>query len=96
MEVPKRRGRKAGVTKQVTTIKDPVLGKFYIEVENRSSFNVMKEGSDKPVAFCSSLPNAIRRIAHDGLFTTNETVTLKEYINSYKAEYDKIHKALEM
>ena len=96
MEVPKRRGRKAGVTKQITTIKDPALGKFHIEIENRTSFNVMEEGSDKPVAFCSNLPSAIKRIAHDGLFTTNDSLTLKEYINSYKAEYDKIHKALEM
>jgi hypothetical protein len=92
----KKRGRQKGVTKQVTTIKDPSLGKYYIEIEASSSFNVMKEGSTKPIAYCSNLPNAIRRIIKEGMFPTDVTLTLKEYITLYQNQFDKIHKALDM
>ena len=90
----KKRGRQAGSTKQTTKIQDPAFGDFYIEIFEETSFNVMEKGKAKPIAYCSNLPNAIRRIIQVGMFSKDETFTLKEYINLYKSEFERIHKAL--
>ena len=93
-EVKGKRGRKAGVTKTVITLKDPSLGKYHIEIEEKTSYNVMETGREKPLAYCSSLEGALRNVTRQKLFNTDETMTIKEYITQIRDEFDKIHKAL--
>lgn len=90
----KRRGRQAGDKAQVTIIKDPLLGKYYIEIKDKSAFNVMKEGEVKVVAHCSNFPSAVKRILLEGSFSKSETFTIKEYIQEFKDIFSKLNQSL--
>ena len=95
-EVKGKRGRKPGVTKTVTTIKDPSLGNYHIEIMEKHQFNIMEKGKEHPIAYCTSLEGALKNICKQTLFNTDETMTIKEYIKQFKDEFDKIHEALAM
>lgn len=76
------RGRIAGVTKVITKIEDPLLGKYHIEVGDES-YNVMEEGKKNPLGYYTSLTNALKKIAKLGI-EKKATYTIQEYINEYK------------
>jgi hypothetical protein len=85
----KQRGRQAGSVKSITTIKDPILGKYYIEIE-QDSFNVCEEGKQSPLAFCSSLPNALKNISKRLIVDKEITLTIKGYINELNQVFNQL------
>lgn len=92
---PKRRGRQAGQVKVCTTIKDPVLGPYHIEV-SKGDYSIFKDGDPKPLAHCSSLNNALKRIAREYLPEKTKQVTIREYIAENKAILDKMESFIQI
>ncbi len=83
MEGKKTRGRQAGQTKAVTVIKDPLLGKYHIE-NSESSFDVIQEGKNQPIAHCTDFGRALFKIAKCHIVDSQKTLTIKEYVNELK------------
>ena len=81
--VKKQRGRQVGQTKQITTIKDPLLGKYHIEIDE-NSFNVIKEGNANPIAYCTSLGRALYRISANRVVDGGKTHDIRGYITEIK------------
>lgn len=94
-DTPKRRGRVAGQIKVCTTIKDPALGPYYIEV-SKGDYAIFKEGNPMPIAHCSSLGNTLKRIAREFIPEKTKTVTIKEYIAENQAILDKMQSFIDI
>jgi len=81
--VAKKRGRQPGSVKSVTLIKDPILGKYHIEIDD-NEFAVVEEGKQQPLSHCTSLGRALYRIAQAKLVDNAKTMTIREYITELK------------
>lgn len=79
----KKRGRQPGTTKSVVTIKDPLLGKYHIEIDD-NQFAVIEEGKQQPLAHCNSLGRALYRVVQAKMVDSTKTMTIKEYIAEFK------------
>lgn len=88
-DTPRTRGRVKGQVKVCTTIKDPSLGPYYIEV-SKDNYSIFKEGNPMPVAHCSSLNNTLKRIAREYIPEKTKQVTIREYIAENQAILDKM------
>jgi hypothetical protein len=89
MEEKKQRGRQAGSIKSITTIKDPILGKFYIECD-QDSFNVCDDNTNHPLAYCTTLTNALKNISKRIITDKNQVLTLKEYIKELNQIFNQL------
>ena len=87
--VKKPRGRAVGQVKQCTTIEDPVLGDYYIEV-TKTSFDVCKKGGVQPIGFFSSLESALKFLAKEFIPEMGKRLTIKEYIAENNKILDKM------
>ena len=91
--VVKKRGRQPGVTKQKVTIKDPLLGKYYIEIDE-NQFSVMLADKPQPVAYCTTVGRALYQIARHKVMDGGGIYTIQGYINEFKevlAKFDAIN-----
>lgn len=96
MELEKKsKGRQLGSTKSVTTIKDPILGKYYIE-NDEDSFNICEEGKQTPLAFCTTFVGALKSIAKRMLVDKCSTLTVREYINELNIIFRQLENKLEL
>ena len=82
-EIVRQRGRAKGQVKQIATIKDPLLGKYHIEIDE-NSFNVIKEGNQNPIAYCTSLGRALYRISANMVVDNGKTHDVRGYIIEIK------------
>lgn len=89
--VKKRRGRQRGQIKEYHSIKDPILGKYHIRI-SKGSYDIMIEGNEKPIGFCSSLPNALKYIMKQESPKPKDVYSIKEYINELKEFFDNQNK----
>lgn len=97
-EIKSGRGRQKGQVKNFTTIKDPLLAPYEIQIDE-SSFNLMKpnaRGSLDTIGYFASLEGAVRKVVRDEKMPKGKILTLREYITEYKNETQKLIKALEL
>lgn len=91
------RGRQKGQTKNITTIKDPLFGPFEIQIEE-SSYNLLKRndnnGNLECIGYFSTLSSAVYKMVKSHILSKGGVFTLKEYIEDYKKEVEKITKVL--
>jgi hypothetical protein len=89
------KGKKKGFQKVEARISDETIAPYYITVEE-CQYTVMIEGSTIPQGYYGSLDGALRKIAHyKNLETINQsTVTLNEYLQSYKDTVNIISQAI--
>lgn len=96
-KVVRGRGRQKGYTKNITTIKDPLFGPFEIQIEE-SSYNLLKKnetnGNVECVGYFSTLSSAVYKIVKSNILSKGGVFTLKEYVEDYKKEVEKITKVL--
>lgn len=77
------RGRKKGETKSRVLIQDDFLAPYYLTQDERQ-YVIMKEGNTLAQGYYGSFSNAVNRIAELLMLEkVDNTVTLKEYINTY-------------
>lgn len=90
------KGKKKGFQKVETRISDETIAPYFITVDE-SQYSVMLEGSTIPQGYYGSLDSAIRRIAHfKNLSNLDQTtVTLQEYLESYKQTVNTIVQAIQ-
>lgn len=81
--LPKRRGRVSGQVKAKVTIKDPLLGKYHIEVDDHS-FNVWEEGKTDANAYCTTLGGALAKVCKYQIIAKQNTMDLKQYMAEFK------------
>ena len=77
------RGRKKGETKTRVIIREEFLAPYYL-TQDEKQYTVMKEGSTLGQGYYGSFSNAVTRVAELLMLEkSNETVSLKEYIETY-------------
>ena len=88
--------KKKGFQKVGARISDETIAPYFITVDD-SQYTVMREGSTIPQGYYGSLDGAVRRIAHfknlEALDQT--TVSLQEYLESYKETVNTIVQAIQ-
>lgn len=92
----KQRGRKAGDVKEYTIIKDDSM-KPYIILIDENNYILQKVSSDGTAAnygYFSSLVSAIDKIVRLNMANKAKTFTLREYLDEYKKEVEKLNKLL--
>lgn len=94
-DTSKPRGRQVGQVKVCTTIKDPALGPYYIEV-SKGNYSIFKEGDPMPIAHCSSLVNTLKRIAREYIPEKTKQVTIREYIAESQAILNKMQSFIQI
>jgi len=95
MEPKSKRGRQTGSIKSITTIKDPILGKYHIECE-QDSFNICEEGKQSPLAFCTTLSSALKNISKRIIVDKGNTLTIKGYINELNQTFNQLETVVEL
>jgi len=76
------RGRQKGQTKRMSTIKDPIIAPYQIQVEE-DQYVLIDTEKDKPLGYYSDLTNAIEKISRLGLANQKEVYTLAGFIESF-------------
>ena len=92
----KQRGRKAGDTKEYTIIKDDSM-KPYIIAMDESNYILQKVSNDGTTinyGYFSSLISAITKIVKLNMANKGKTLSLREYLDEYKKEVEKLNKLL--
>jgi hypothetical protein len=83
------RGRQKGQTKRMSTIKDPIIAPYEIQVEE-DQFVLIDTSKDKPLGYYTNLESAIRRVSRMSLANAKEDYTLVGFIESYNKIKNKI------
>ena len=83
------RGRQKGQTKRMSTIKDPIIAPYEIQVEE-DQYVLVDTEKDKPVGYYTNLESAIRRVSRMSLANAKEDYTLVGFIESYNKIKNKI------
>jgi hypothetical protein len=83
------RGRQKGQTKRMSTIKDPIIAPYEIQVEE-DQFVLIDTNKDKPLGYYTNLESAIRRVSRMSLANAKEDYTLVGFIESYNKIKNKI------
>lgn len=83
------RGRQKGQTKRMSTIKDPIIAPYEIQVEE-DQFVLIDTNKDKPLGYYTKLDSAIRRVSRISLANAKEDYTLVGFIESYNKIKNKI------
>lgn len=83
------RGRQKGQTKRMSTIKDPIIAPYEIQVEE-DQFVLIDTNKDKPLGYYTKLDSAIRRVSRMSLANAKEDYTLVGFIESYNKIKNKI------
>ena len=76
------RGRQKGQTKRMSTIKDPIIAPYEIQVEE-DQFVLIDTEKDKPLGYYSNLETAIKRVTRMSLANQKADFTLKEFVESF-------------
>ena len=76
------RGRQKGQTKRMSTIKDPIIAPYEIQVEE-DQFVLIDTDKDKPLGYYSDLEHAILRVSRMSLANAKEEYTLAGFIESF-------------
>ena len=76
------RGRQKGQTKRMSTIKDPIIAPYEIQVEE-DQFVLIDTDKDKPLGYYSDLEHAILRVSRMSLANRKENYTLAGFIESF-------------
>tara|TARA_Y100001963_G_scaffold6531_1_gene8381 strand:+ start:732 stop:1007 length:276 start_codon:yes stop_codon:yes gene_type:complete len=77
------RGRQKGQTKIVSKIKDSVLGKYELWLEE-DQIILMDVERQKPIGYHGNLETAMKKVSHLCLVSREEDYTLTGFIESYK------------
>ena len=83
------RGRQKGQTKRMSTIKDPIIAPYEIQVEE-DQYVLVDTEKDKPLGYYTNLESAIRRVSRMSLANAKEDYTLVGFIESYNKIKNKI------
>jgi hypothetical protein len=83
------RGRQKGQTKRMSTIKDPIIAPYEIQVEE-DQFVLIDTSKDKPLGYYTNLESAIRRVSRMSLANAKEDYTLVGFIESYNKIKNKL------
>ena len=81
--------RKKRAAKEKTIIRDEMLTPFFIEVDD-TSYNLYKEGSTLAEGYYSTLSGALRKVIRTKVVSSNDEVSLKEYVNIMESSYNKL------
>ena len=76
------RGRQKGQTKRMSTIKDPIIAPYEIQVEE-DQFVLVDTDKDKPLGYYSDLESAIKRVSRMSLANAKDEYTLAGFIESF-------------
>ena len=76
------RGRQKGQTKRMSTIKDPIIAPYEIQVEE-DQFVLIDTDKDKPLGYYSDLEHAILRVSRMSLANAKDEYTLAGFIESF-------------
>ena len=77
------RGRQKGQTKIVSKIKDQVLGKYELWLEE-DQVVLVDTVKGKPLSYHGNLEYAVKKISHLSVVSQEEDYTLAGFIESYK------------
>jgi hypothetical protein len=83
------RGRQKGQTKRMSTIKDPIIAPYEIQVEE-DQYVLVDTEKDKPVGYYTNLESAIKRVSRMSLANAKEDYTLVGFIESYNKIKNKL------
>jgi hypothetical protein len=83
------RGRQKGQTKRMSTIKDPIIAPYEIQVEE-DQYVLVDTEKDKPLGYYTNLESAIRRVSRMSLANAKEDYTLVGFIESYNKIKNKL------
>ena len=83
------RGRQKGQTKRMSTIKDPIIAPYEIQVEE-DQFVLIDTNKDKPLGYYTNLESTIRRVSRMSLANAKEDYTLVGFIESYNKIKNKL------
>jgi hypothetical protein len=83
------RGRQKGQTKRMSTIKDPIIAPYEIQVEE-DQYVLVDTEKDKPVGYYTNLESAIRRVSRMSLANAKDDYTLVGFIESYNKIKNKL------
>ena len=83
------RGRQKGQTKRMSTIKDPIIAPYEIQVEE-DQYVLVDTEKDKPLGYYTNLESAIRRVSRISLANAKEDYTLVGFIESYNKIKNKL------
>lgn len=83
------RGRQKGQTKRMSTIKDPIIAPYEIQVEE-DQFVLIDTNKDKPLGYYTNLESAIRRVSRMSLANAKDDYTLVGFIESYNKIKNKL------
>ena len=77
------RGRQKGQTKIVSKIKDSVLGRYELWLEE-DQIVLVDTSKDKPLSYHGDLEHAIKKISFLSIVSKEQNYTLTGFIESYK------------
>ena len=77
------RGRQKGQTKILSKIKDQVLGKYELWLEE-DQVVLIDTIKDKPLSYHGNLEHAVKKISYLSVVSQEEDYTLTGFIESYK------------
>jgi hypothetical protein len=83
------RGRQKGQTKRMSTIKDPIIAPYEIQVEE-DQYVLVDTEKDKPVGYYTNLESAIKRVSRMSLANAKDDYTLVGFIESYNKIKNKL------
>jgi hypothetical protein len=83
------RGRQKGQTKRMSTIKDPIIAPYEIQVEE-DQYVLVDTEKDKPLGYYTNLESAIRRVSRMSLANAKDDYTLVGFIESYNKIKNKL------
>ena len=83
------RGRQKGQTKKISTIKDPSISPYEIQIEE-DQFILIDASKNKPLSYHGSLESAITKVSRISVATAEKSYTLAGFIESYNNIVNKI------
>lgn len=85
------RGRQKGQVKELTLIKDPAFGPYYIQVDAGSYILIktLDKGRLSNEGYYTSLESAVRAIIRTNMTDKAKVFTLNEFLTEYKKETEK-------
>lgn len=79
--------------RQFVTISDPLFGKYEVQKDDTQYMIVLKENTSKQLSFHSELSSVLKKIA-DLRMSEKATLSLREYVNEYKAALQELKDAI--
>ena len=77
------RGRQKGQTKIISKIKDQVLGKYELWLEE-DQVVLVDTVKDKPLSYHGNLEHAVKKVSYLSVVSQEEDYTLTGFIESYR------------